>query len=89
MGNMETKVLSAVGIYRGVSNPSMSYWQVVGEDETGKQYVMTFGSKSCYKETMEKYFAKMTVIPAPKEEKPITDTIIVKKESTEDGINRD
>lgn len=87
MSEFETKILSAVGIYRGVVNTDKSYFQVVGEDETGRQYVMTFGCKTRYKEAMEKYFGKLNPILAPKQEVKLTDILIVKEPKVEEDTD--
>jgi hypothetical protein len=55
----ENNVLQAVGIYKGASNNTTQFFNVVGKDETGKTYGMLFACQLHYTESMFKYLKRL------------------------------
>ena len=60
------KVLTAIGIEKGNSGGGFQYYQIIGEDEAGQQYLATFGVKLHHTESVEKTFGRMLPVQAPK-----------------------
>jgi hypothetical protein len=58
-----TIILSAVGIYRGNYNQKFQYYQVLGKDSAGRQFVITFATPHPYVERVERSFKVLLPVP--------------------------
>jgi len=59
------KVLTMEGIYSGNADSKYQYYQVILTDHNGKKYLASIGCTSSHKETCEKTFRRLILVPAP------------------------
>lgn len=72
-------ILTPTGMFKGNSFEGYQYFQIGAKDKEGNTYVLTFGFKEIYQESIEKSLSRLIGIEAPEEDTTILEDTDGKK----------
>ena len=61
----ESIVLAGVGIAKGNYDDKFAYYQIISKDESGQEFITTFGVRLYLTESTEKTFKRMFAVGLP------------------------